>query len=154
MLDVIKYILDTGKDIKLYFEPDLLVQELKLKFSYIDILDSFVWFKDFVDFRTNINYLSIQSFRYFDKHEYKFLSKSLINKIIKLELDSLISATQRDLIINKMIILIKNCKIVDEALLDSLIDKIIVYMQKYEVINLQKYLSLLPANYSCSMSKH
>lgn len=154
MLDVIKYILDTGQDIKLYFEPDLLVHELKLKFSYMDILNSFAWFKDFVDFRVNINYLSIKSFRYFDEYEHKFLSKNLINKIIKLELDGLISPTQRDLIINKMIILIKNCKIIDEVVLGNLIDKIIVHMQKYELINLQKYLSVLPANYSCSMSKH
>lgn len=154
MLDVIRYIFDTEQDIKIYFEPDLLVHELRLRFSYMDILNSFAWFKDFVDFRVNANYFITNSFRYFDEYEYKFLSKQIINKIVKLELDGLINCTQRDLIINKVIILVKSCKISDENLLDSLIDKIIIHMQKYELINLQKYLSVLPINYSCSLSKH
>jgi uncharacterized protein Smg (DUF494 family) len=154
MLDVIKYILDTEQDIKLYFEPDILVHQLKLRFSYMDILNSFIWFKGFVDFRLNMNYRNTKSFRYFDEYEYTFLSKNLINKIIKSEMDGLINCTQRDLIVNKIIVLIKSCIFVDENVLDSLIDKIIVHIQKYELINLQKYLNVLPINCSCSLLKH
>jgi uncharacterized protein Smg (DUF494 family) len=153
MFEVIRYILETGQDIKLYFEPETLFCELRgLEFSRIDIMNSLIWFRELVDIKNNSN--SYTNFRVLDEYENTFLSKNIINKLIILQSNGVINSIQRELIMNKIINLkIKN-RHIDSNLFENFVDKLILHLQRYEVLVLQKYLNTLPINYECNFFKH
>jgi uncharacterized protein Smg (DUF494 family) len=153
MFEVIRYILNTGQDIKLYFEPEILFSELRdLKFSGVDIMNSLLWFRELVHIKNNSN--NYTNFRFFDEYETILLSKNIINKLIILQSNGVINPIQRELIMNKIINLRINNIYIESSIFESVIDQIVVHIQKYEVIFLQNYLNALPINYECNFFKH
>ena len=132
MFEIIRYILETEQDIQLYYNPEKLVHELlNQHFSAEDIVHAINWFCPLLDASTHQNYYyKTNSIRGFDASENKYLSKSIINKILGQEKSGIIKPFERDVLIDRLILVAQEDT--DENELEQLLDNLIYHVNRYK----------------------
>ena len=104
MLKILCYIFKTGKDQRLYYDPENLFSELLSGgFSIPDVMNAINWFKPITDTKKALlNSYRNKGVRHLDYMENKFLSENLFNFILQEEQKGVINSYQRDLIIDRV----------------------------------------------------
>lgn len=132
MLEVIQYILDTEQDVKLYYNQEKLVLELiNEQFTLNEIMDALDWFYPIIDASSHQSYhYRANAIRGFDYLENKYLSKTIINKILGQEKNGAINQFIRDILIDRMSVVAQSDT--DENELNDLLDNLLYHVNQYK----------------------
>ena len=153
MLITIRYIFESGKDLRLYYDPDGLLTELiESGFPIREAVNAIDWFSPIIDTEKALfNSYRGKSIRLLDCVETKHLPEGMFNSIIKEEQKGFINAYQRDLLIDRL------SRVADGACVSEVEDiktYLIKHFNNHTSMCIQNLSDALPVNWTSSVTLH
>lgn len=154
MFEVIRYILETDQDIKLYYNQENLVRELICQdFTLEEITEAIDWFCPIIDASGHQSYYyTASSVRGFDYLENKYLSKNIINKILGQEKNGIINPFVRDVLIDRIALIARTDT--DESELEQLLDNLIFHVSNYKFGLINQETQTIPTAWNTNFTLH
>lgn len=154
MFDVIRYIFETEQDIKLYYNQRHLVIELiEQRFLLQEISQAIDWFCPIIDAGMHQNYFyKANAIRSLDYLEGKYLSKTILNQILKQEKDGLINSFQRDILIDRLSVIAQEQ--IEEAEVQEILDKLVFHFSHYKFGLIHQEIKSSPTAWNTNFTLH